>query len=287
MGACKKNGTLDCVLVATDRKKRIEKSALDSRKKCNQFTIVRSGGRCMKNQVIGGLAISALLLAAPLSGALAADMAAKAPPSVPLAPVYCWTGFYVGLDAGGAWARDVVSPTIADGGTFPRSNTLSSTGALGGGTLGYNFQAGSAVFGVEGDLGGMATGTQNGDPHGGTEIDFIKGGFYADATGRLGFVASNVFLLYAKGGYAFYDGTARTTSGLPGFTVGNSGTFNGWTAGGGIEYKMTANLSAKVEYLYYDFGSETATLTSAAGVFPYSNSLKINTVKIGLNYAFH
>ena len=236
----------------------------------------------MKKLLIVGTALAALVG----NPAVAADMALKAPPPPP-APL-SWTGFYLGLDAGAAWARDDVSPTIADGGTFPRSNRLRSSGILGGGTVGYNFQAGSVVFGVEGDFGGMGIGTQKADVLGGTEIDQINSGFYADATGRLGFLATNAILLYGKGGYAFYDGKANTTTAIPGFAVGNSSTFNnGWTAGGGIEYKMTANWSSKIEYLYYDFGSQTATLTGGAGVFPYTNHLKVSTLKFGLNYAFH
>jgi outer membrane immunogenic protein len=239
----------------------------------------------MKTNWIAGLGVLALLIAAPLSGALAADMAVKAAPLAP-API-SWTGFYLGLDAGGAWARDVVTPTVPDGGVFPRNNTLTPTGFLGGGTVGYNFQAGNIVFGVEGDLGYMNLNVRKPDLLGGTEANNLVGSnLYADATGRIGFVASNAYLFYAKGGYAVYEGKANTTTGLAGFTVVNSGSFHGWTVGGGLEYKMTANWSSKIEYLYYDFGTETANLVSGAGTFPYANVLKVNSVKIGLNYTF-
>jgi outer membrane immunogenic protein len=219
--------------------------------------------------------------------ASAADMPApeytKAPPPV----IWTWTGFYIGADAGGAWSKDVVSPTVADGGSFPRSNTLQTGGMLGGGTLGYNFQTGSFVYGIESDLGYMQLGYgyHQADQGGGTEVDFVNGGFYADVTGRIGYAVDHA-LIYGKAGWAYFGGTATTTTALPGFTWSNSGAFNGWTAGGGIEYQFTPRWSVKAEYLHFDFGSATATITGAAGVFPYKNSLTTDTVKMGINYRF-
>jgi outer membrane immunogenic protein len=93
-------------------------------------------------------------------------------------------------------------------------------------------------------------------------------------------------LLYGKGGYAFYDGRANVSTGLAGFTMASTSTFQGWTAGGGVEVMIAPAWSAKIEYLHYGFGSQNATLTGAAGVFPYSNQLKLDTMKIGINYHF-
>jgi outer membrane immunogenic protein len=228
-----------------------------------------------------GTAMSLVMVA----GASAADMYLKAP-SPPPPPSDTWTGFYIGADAGGAWARDVVSPTIADGGAFPRSNTFkNANGGFYGGDIGYNFQSGPVVFGVEGDLGYMAIRTNAADPGGGTEVDFLNNGLYGDVTGRLG-LAFDHGLIYAKGGYAFFDGQANTTTAVGGFTVGSTSTFsNGWTAGGGVEINVLPALSIKAEYLHFDFGSRTATLTPAAGtpVFGYANALTVETVKVGLN----
>ncbi len=198
-------------------------------------------------------------------------------------PVAIWSGFYVGADVGGAWAKDAVSPTVVDGGTFPRKNTISSEGVFGGGNIGYNLQRGNVVFGLEGDIGYMDIGKSKADLLGGTEVDSINSGLYGDVTGRLGYAFDRI-LVYGKGGFAFYDGEAKTTTGIPGFTVGKTGTFTGWTAGAGAEYKINPAWSAKVEYLHFDFGNENATLTGAAGVFPYKNSLTADTVKVGLNY---
>jgi outer membrane immunogenic protein len=93
--------------------------------------------------------------------------------------------------------------------------------------------------------------------------------------------------VYAKGGFAFFDGRANTTTGLAGFTGASTGTFIGWTLGGGVEYKIARDWSIKAEYLHFDFGSKNATLTSGAGVFPYNNDLTVDTVKVGINYLFH
>ncbi len=90
-----------------------------------------------------------------------------------------------------------------------------------------------------------------------------------------------------KGGFAFYDGEAKTTTGIPGFTVGSTGTFTGWTAGAGAEYKLSPAWSVKAEYLHFDFGSENATLTSTGGtVYGYKNDLTADSVKVGVNYFF-
>jgi outer membrane immunogenic protein len=232
-------------------------------------------------KTLAGIAAIAALIGTP---ALAADMAVKAAPA-PQAVAPSWAGFYLGGDIGGVWGRDVVSPTIADGGTFPRSNTLSSSGLFGGGTLGYNFQSGNIVYGLEGDLGAMGISQSKADPGGGTEIDSIKSGLYGDVTGRLGVVVGPS-LLYAKGGYAFYDGRANVTTAVAGFTVTNTSVFNGWTVGGGWEYMFAPAWSAKIEYLHFDFGTQNADLTGVPGKVPYSNKLTADTVKVGINYHF-
>ena len=233
----------------------------------------------MKKTLIA-VAATAILFGAP---ALAADMPLKAPPA-PMA--WSWTGFYIGADAGVDWSRDSVSPTVPDGSTFPRSNTLNTSGVLGGATLGYNWQAGTFLYGLEGDLGYMGIGGAKADPLGGTEIDNLQSGWYGDITGRAGITWGNA-LLYGKGGWAYYSGRGFTTTAIPGFTGANSGAFSGWTAGGGLEYKLSAQWSTKFEYLHYDFGTQSATLTNGVGtVFPYANHLTMDTVKFGVNYQF-
>jgi outer membrane immunogenic protein len=233
-------------------------------------------------KICTGIAASAALITAP---AFAADMAVKAPPAPP--PVVAtWTGFYIGLDIGGDWGRDRVSPLVPDGGVFPRSNTINPSGVFGGGTLGYNWQTGNFLLGLEGDVGYLGLNGSAADPGGGTEVDHIKGGVYGDVTGRLGVIFGPA-LLYGKGGSAAVDGRGTTTTQLAGFTWTSSSAFtNGWTAGGGLEYKISGPWSLKVEYLHFDFGTKNAMINGAGGPFPYSNKLTADSAKFGVNYQF-
>ncbi len=246
----------------------------------------------MKRLLLG--LIAAIVLAT--THAFAADLWApppvpyKAPP--PPTPAWDWTGFYLGIDVGAAWATDTVSPTnSADPGTFPRSNTLSTSGPLGGATIGFNYQLSSFVFGVEGDFGAMALASSIADPGSAiAEIDSINNGWYGDATGRLGF-AFGPALLYGKGGWAIFGGQGSTTTTFGGYSATQSGNFTGWTYGGGLEYKLGGPWSAKIEYMHFAFGTKDASLTAVTAtpvgtVYPYANSLSVDTIKFGLNYTF-
>jgi outer membrane immunogenic protein len=237
--------------------------------------------------------IAAIVLAT--THAFAADLWApppvpyKAPPPV-APPVWSWTGFYLGLDVGAAWATDSVLPTVLDpgtGATYPRSNGLSTSGPLGGATIGFNYQLSSFVFGVEGDIGVLAIANSKADLGSGSllEVDNINNGWYGDATGRLGFVWGPA-LLYGKGGWAYFNGQGSTTTTVAGFTSTQTGAFTGWTYGGGLEYRLGGPWSAKVEYLHFAFGTKNASLADVGGVFPYANALSVDTVKFGLNYQF-
>jgi outer membrane immunogenic protein len=231
--------------------------------------------------------IAAIVLAT--THAFAADLWAPQPMPYkalppPAAPAWDWTGFYLGVDVGAAWATDTVSPTIDDGGVpFPRSNKLSTSGPLGGATIGFNYQLSSFLFGVEGDIGALAIANSLADPGLAGEVDSVNNGWYGDATGRLGVVWGRA-LLYGKGGWAFFNGQGSTTA--PGFTATSTGMFTGWTYGGGLEYRLDGPWSAKIEYLHFAFGTKDASLTDTAGVLPYANALSVDTVKFGLNYKF-
>jgi opacity protein-like surface antigen len=155
----------------------------------------------MKGPVIGGLAVAALLIAAPLSAANAADMALKAPPAAPPA-AYNWTGFYVGAEGGGGWGR----AEDTDVGGFD-SGPFSLSGGLIGGTVGYNWQIDKIVLGLEGDgFGAWIKGSTVGTPPlnlcGGAP-SFCESDLQALGTfrGRAG-VAIDRFLPYVTGGLA-------------------------------------------------------------------------------------
>lgn len=219
----------------------------------------------------GGLAALALL-----AGSLSAQ-AADIPRPVykgPIRPViayYNWTGFYIGLNGGYGWGTSNWSgvPTA----------TNKPAGYLVGGTLGYNYQVGSIVWGVEGDFDwadvnksvacapGINCGTKN--------------SWLATFRGRIGY-AFDRWLPYFTGGGAY--GNVKATVDVPAFGLTGSSSSDqfGWTFGGGLEYAFLGNWSAKIEYLYVDLGSFNT------GPAPFVNnvSLKENIVRGGINYKF-
>ncbi len=229
------------------------------------------------------LMAAALALAAG-GQALAADLPQPAPPPprapatyVPIpVPAFSWTGIYFGINGGYAFGQSSwTDPILGSTGNF------STTGWLAGGTLGGNYQWGQFVLGIEGDgdwqnLNGTtysAAGTCNiaGCT---TQSDWL-----ATVRGRAGY-AFDRFLVYGTGGGAF--GNLQAAAGLLPFS---SSTQIGWTAGGGVEFAFTPNLTAKVEYLYVDLGSQSCPAGSCTGTAT-SVSLTENVVRAGINYKF-
>jgi outer membrane immunogenic protein len=216
----------------------------------------------------------------------------KAPP-----PPLTWAGFYLGGSVGGIWGNDKI--TDVDGLNFPvdpagTSYSLKDAGVIGGGVIGYNFQSGTFVYGIEADLGGIGFNKKIWEPNAvNVTSNHLGSGFYSDVTGRFGVTASNA-LFYLKGGWAFFDGKANVDNTGGGFGGGvvSTGSFNGWTVGAGIEYLFAPCWSAKVEYQHYDFGTQTANLITPTSPIPnslfrFSNDLTADSLKIGVNYHFH
>jgi outer membrane immunogenic protein len=150
----------------------------------------------MKQIILAGVALT-LSVATP---ALAADlrMPVKAPPAA--APVYNWSGFYIGAHCGGAWGR---TRHTGDDGAYDEAGVenyrLSPDGLVCGGQIGFNVQQGSWLWGVEaqgGYLGAKETILELASPD---NINEVKYGGYAALTGRLGIVNNN-WLFYGKGG---------------------------------------------------------------------------------------
>jgi outer membrane immunogenic protein len=203
--------------------------------------------------------------AADLRPAPVPVMPTKAPPFAP--QVFDWTGFYVGVNGGGGWGHSWSDLT---GG-------FHSSGGVVGGTAGYNAQIGSWVLGFEGDLDWSdISGTSNapGCPGCGVQNNWL-----GTARGRVGYAFGN-FLPYVTGGLAVGDVQATA----PGFS-GQSNTQVGWAAGGGVEYALTRNWSAKVEYLHVDLGRFDCNV--ACGGTPTDNvSFHDNLVRGGVNFRF-
>jgi len=230
----------------------------------------------MKNFLLGTVALIALGATVP---ALAADLAArpytKAPAYV-AAPIYNWTGFYIGGNVGGAFGG-------SNG--FTGVGTNSDNGKFMGGVQGgYNYQfAPNWVFGVEAQY-DWTSNSGNGVVFPAPNALYtynsnLKG--LGSVTGRLGYTWGPT-MLYAKGGYAFSD-RSRSVTGPTAVAV--NGNTDGYTVGGGLEYMFTQNWSGNIEYQYYNFG-KTTLATAPLAIYGSSTSEQ-HTVKAGLNYHFN
>jgi outer membrane immunogenic protein len=201
---------------------------------------------------------------------------------VPYVAAPTWTGFYVGANVGGAWAnlKETLGADITGQG-FSWDNY--GTGVIGGGQVGYNYQTGAFVFGLEADFGGIGLSHSHLLVPDSRFSSRDNSGFYADVTGRLGYAAGPA-LFYAKGGWAYFDGeVSYRDSAVP----ANNGTHtgvDGWTVGGGIEYKLSPAWGLKGEYQYFDFGATD--LKPFNGTGTVSADLTVNVAKVGVNYYF-
>ena len=188
-------------------------------------------------------------------------MPAKAPAY--MAPIYNWTGFYVGINGGYGWGESDRSAPFGTG-------TFDVSGGVVGGTLGYNYQMGQIVFGLEGDL--DWSGIKGSAPCAGTTCE-TRNDWLWTGRGRLGYAADR-FMPYITGGAA--AGNIKHT--ITGVGSADDTKF-GWTLGAGVEAAISGPWTAKVEYLYVDLGSGSAVGGS-------DTSFKTNLVRAGINYRF-
>ena len=224
----------------------------------------------MKFKLIGA-GVAALSLLATSFSAQAADIPRpvyKAGPH-PVVAYYNWTGFYAGINGGYAWGK-------SDWSAVPTASNKPA-GPLVGGTLGYNYQVGSVVWGIEGDL--DWTNIKGSATCGGVFTCETSNSYLGTIRGRVGY-AFDRWLPYITAGGAY--GNIKATTSLAGLSASTSKDKFGWTAGAGLEYAFLGNWSAKLEYLYVDLGSFDT------GPAPIVNnvSFKENIVRAGLNYKF-
>lgn len=239
-----------------------------------------------------------ILIASVSLGALTAAGAAHAadlprrqvappPAGIPSAG-FSWTGFYIGSHTGVAVGRTVTGNTAPYGG-FDSGTALNyelnPTMIFGGGQIGYNWQAGVFVLGVEGDLGYLGL---RSEVHPGPDnFVSVRYGWYGTVTGRLG-LATDRLLSYVKGGAV----VARITNRASDFDGGlvdpsdfseTSRTRWGWTAGTGFEVAVAPQWSLKSEYMFMNFGRVRGTNLDG-DTFEHKN--EVHTFRIGLNYRF-
>jgi outer membrane immunogenic protein len=239
----------------------------------------------------------------------------KAPPTV--AEVFNWTGFYIGGNVGGVWARDSGTSNFFDPeGDFKnnvQTNALRKGAVIGGIHAGYNWQMTQWVFGVEADFDWTNSRNRfcrqtdiNSDPCDDNGDGFLtlseKTEWLGSVRGRLGYAWQRV-MVYGTGGAAW--GKVDTSINANclvlgcGFnsitklneTANFSDTKVGWVAGGGVEAMLDANWIVRVEYLHYDLGQVTNTLNLRVDPdfpqdVPWSRSLKYDTIRVGVSYRF-
>lgn len=219
-----------------------------------------------------------------LSPALAADLPyAKAAPAV--SSVYDWTGVYVGGFGGGGFGNH--NYTNANGPTGFANYTVNynSTGSIGGGEVGYNWQSGNYFTGVEADA--FWSGIKGGDASqalGVVDQSNLRWGGTLRARGG---IAVDRLLLFFTGGWAFGD--IQHTSTVPGVAIDQfTNHRNGLAAGGGIAYAITNNILGKLEYRYYDFGtySRAGNPLTPNGQLPYSVASTYSVVTVGFDVKF-
>jgi outer membrane immunogenic protein len=234
----------------------------------NKFTMMAAGA-----VFIGGASLAS---AADLGGSY------KDEPIASYGPAYSWAGLYIGGSAG--FGTGDTQTTLSAFDDSLKIADYDINGAIYGAHIGYNFQRGAYVFGLEAGING-------------TDMDGSQGLFtslltseremdwYATATARLGYTSGKT-LFYGFGGVAWADVTSRLA--LGGTTlIEDEESHIGWTAGLGIEHAVTNNFIVRVEYSHVDLGEET-TSYDIAREFTVDKDvdLKFDAIKIGASYKF-
>jgi outer membrane immunogenic protein len=242
-------------------------------------------------------ALAAVAIIGFASVASAADMPRKAPVyAPPPPPVWSWTGFYIGVNAGGSIGRDPTTQSNESTGEVLGSFTMSPAGFVGGGQIGYNWQfAPNWVVGVEGDF----QGTSQKDSSCVGDCNNTFGDFYYTAEQRLKwFATARARLGYTNGDWLWYvtggGAWGEIHNDFRVFTptdIEASANFNlsGWVIGGGVETHLWGGWTAKAEYLYMDLGSFTdigIDTPNTGNTFTMRSDVRDHIVRVGLNYKF-
>ena len=240
----------------------------------------------MKKVLLVTASLIALGAAAP---AVAADLAARPYTKAPamIAAVYDWSGFYIG--ANGGWGSshnswDSVLPFLVGS-----EGSHDATGGTVGGQVGYRWQSGAFVFGVEAQ-GNWADfkGSNASNLFGANFVNRSKTDAFGLFTGQVGYAANN-FLLYVKGGAAVTSNKYSVVNAAGAF-VGSTSSDTNWggTIGVGAEYAFAPNWSVGVEYDHLFIQDKTYDFTNNAGALVGRDRVRqdVDLVTARLNYKF-
>ena len=232
---------------------------------------------------------------------------------------YDWNGFYVGVNLGGAWGDTSIDSSVGPG-TGPivlppvDADLINQTGAdddnktgfTGGGQIGFNYQMGALLLGIEADYGALDIDQQRTNSYQSAFVvnppinppvtytldQRVKTGWIWTVRPRVGYVAGP-WMVYATGGIATTK--IKLTTQLadnrtpPNFgEIKESNTKTGWAAGLGGGYMFTPNISVRGEWLYADFGKvrDTVTTTNGFATLTSEANVKANILRLGLDYKF-
>jgi outer membrane immunogenic protein len=253
-------------------------------------------GRLHGRFCVAGLVAIAWSVGAASAADLPAQFYTKAPPPV----VYVWTGFYAGLNVGGSWGDQRSSLRSTATGAALLTNSLDLDGVIGGGQIGYNWQFNRWLLGLEADIQGSG---QRADGAFATPAALVCGlacvlvpgdsiayqdklDWFGTVRGRVGWVMDR-WVPYVTGGLAYGQGTVGGTATVGGVATAfnTSKDYVGWTVGGGAEWAFADRWSAKVEYLYIDFGrGPTIPLSPALNIT--TGHMTDNVGRVGVNFHF-
>jgi outer membrane immunogenic protein len=234
-------------------------------------------------------AVLATVAVVGLASVAYADGSDKRAYRAPVAmPAYSWTGFYMGANVGGSWGTSAMNAAQAGdpvtgfgvvgcapvgglgGCSFSQNNNLN--GLTGGLQLGYNYQTGVWVYGIEADIDwrsrqqGTTQTVFNGFGDNDSTENRLK--WISTVRGRLGYAPADKWLAYVTAGVAFGSEQNRLTQTFcvvptvcdaNARTVSDSVTKTGWAAGAGVQYALSSNWSVGFEYLYINLGKDTLT----------------------------
>ncbi|MCP4616475.1 MAG: outer membrane beta-barrel protein [Bradyrhizobium sp.] len=229
-------------------------------------------------------AAAAILLALGAPAAMAADMPVKAPLAASV-QVYNWTGFYGGVNVGYEWGKADWSYYNLAGQTLTRN----PEGWWFGGHLGAQYQYQQFVLGIEGSWSGDITNNKSVGPDAPIFAAAFDAGVKFDglitAGGRLGWVFSPQWMLYASGGWTQANvWSGYWVKGFPQLPVQVRVPHEGWYAGGGIDYLLTNWMYVGLEYRHIELDTElhSPTVIPATGSARYvAPSMDLVQLRLG------
>ena len=230
----------------------------------------------------------ALVLTA--SAGHAADMPQPQPVPVPVPELPGWTGFYIGANAGGAFGNSRTSFNFA--GFAPPTFDTQLRGVIGGGQIGYTWQTGPLVLGLEADFDGSSMSGNRPAPCIAPICGLLSATYsqkvpwFGTVRPRVGYAAGS-WMVYATGGFAYGERDTNATAVVGGLaaTQSQNETRNGFTIGGGAEFEFAPRWTAKLEYLYVDLGHSTTTFL-VAPLLTSKARVDFSVVRAGVNYRF-